>query len=1089
MRGDTIGGTTPAARNLISGNVDRGSSIPSAYGIAFQGAASNNIDSLVEGNLIGTDVTGTHALGNDSGGIAGGVSEPNVGSVIVGGTAAGAGNLISGNGGIGVASRNGVVEGNFIGTDVTGTSPIGNSVGVSATGNVLIAQNTIAFNTTAGVDLPGISNQFGATVPTTGNLITQNAIFSNFGPGIGSSSYLNDSPDADGIQNYPTLSSVMPNGVETQVEGTLASTPSSDYRLEFFASAERVEDAHDVSNVTMPGEFAQGRTYLGTIDVTTDATGQASFTADLPGLPAGQPYVTATATDITDDGSGPRNNTSPFSAVAVLGGPSFVVTNTNDSGLGSLREAIFNANLTPGAQTITFAIPATDPRHFYYRDDGVAGHVSQADVAVTTATDDSTIAGIDPDWPYSWYSIAPDQDLPEIFDTIVIDGNSQPGSRQNTLPALGDLDTVLRVELDGTNAPGAGLELGSFDGSFDSSNSQIDGLVINRFGGDGIAIDTLNGGNTVAGNFLGTDVSGTIALGNTGSGVRVNIDDDDTIGGTTPGSRNLISGNQFAGITTISSAGTLIQGDDVGGSRSGTNILGNNGTAVRLDTDLSNPTSLTGDSTSDGVAHAFLQADTDSKPIKLTDDQFDDIQYAGMNRIFIGFVQTATALLKNGKTLHLYVAADKIYYYIEPPRSSDLATSDIESQSIAIDPANATAIDIGEDGVTPNDLGDLDGIQNYPVLASAATVNGQTTIRGSLNSLANATFQVELYSSQALIPSGHGPGEQPLGTIDVTTDSQGNAAFTFLSPIAVPVGQFITSLATRLEAGSLAPIDTSEFSAGIVVTATVAQPTANLSVSQSAAPNPVSAGSNVTFTLTVANAGPDAATNVRLVVTPPSGAAFISATGGVAPAGGTLTFVIGTLASGGSATIDVIVQAAAPGTLVSMATVTSDATDPATADNTGTASVTVAPVTTVNPPPPADTVGPTVSSVAQGPDTKTKQTAVVLTFSEALDRTRAANLANYRLVTPGRDKKFGTRDDKVVALLSATYDPTARTVTLVLGKKLTAAGLYQLTVDGTSASGITDVAGNLLDGNHDGGVSGNLVATFRLKPPKARRRS
>ena len=113
---------------------------------------------------------------------------------------------------------------------------------------------------------------------------------------------------------------------------------------------------------------------------------------------------------------------------------------------------------------------------------------------------------------------------------------------------------------------------------------------------------------------------------------------------------------------------------------------------------------------------------------------------------------------------------------------------------------------------------------------------------------------------------------------------------------------------------------------------------------------------------------------------------------------------------------------------------------------------------------------------------------MVLTFSEDLDRARAANLANYHVVTPGRDKRFGTRDDKVVALLSAVYDPTAWTVTLVLRKKLTVSGQYQLTVNGTSPGGVADLVGNLLDGDHDGRVLGNFVATLKLKPPKGRPR-
>ena len=129
--------------------------------------------------------------------------------------------------------------------------------------------------------------------------------------------------------------------------------------------------------------------------------------------------------------------------------------------------------------------------------------------------------------------------------------------------------------------------------------------------------------------------------------------------------------------------------------------------------------------------------------------------------------------------------------------------------------------------------------------------------------------------------------------------------------------------------------------------------------------------------------------------------------------------------------------------------------------------------------PPLDTVGPTISNLL-APSPKTKGTPVVLTFSEDLDLARATNLVNYLLVTSGRDKKFGTSDDKKVALRSASYNPTARTVTLLPRKKLAASVKYRLTVNGTSASGVEDLAGNLLDGDHDGLVSGNYVDIFKL---------
>jgi hypothetical protein len=111
-----------------------------------------------------------------------------------------------------------------------------------------------------------------------------------------------------------------------------------------------------------------------------------------------------------------------------------------------------------------------------------------------------------------------------------------------------------------------------------------------------------------------------------------------------------------------------------------------------------------------------------------------------------------------------------------------------------------------------------------------------------------------------------------------------------------------------------------------------------------------------------------------------------------------------------------------------------------------------------------------------------------LTFIEDLEPGRAAMLANYRLVTAGRDKKFGTKDDKIIVLRSATYSVATHKVALLPRKKLAAAVKYRLTVNGTSASGVEDRAGNLLDGDHDGCVSGNYVAIFKLARPKARHR-
>ena len=120
--GNTIGGTTAAARNVISGNLN---------GVYIAGGSAN----VVEGDYIGTDTTGTVAIGNgpDPAGI--GVGLDNTTNDTVGGTTAGARNVISGNVDNGIpifnaSSADNVIEGNFIGTDVTGTVAIRNGSGV-----------------------------------------------------------------------------------------------------------------------------------------------------------------------------------------------------------------------------------------------------------------------------------------------------------------------------------------------------------------------------------------------------------------------------------------------------------------------------------------------------------------------------------------------------------------------------------------------------------------------------------------------------------------------------------------------------------------------------------------------------------------------------------------------------------------------------------------------------------------------------------------------------------------------------------------------------------------------------------------------
>jgi hypothetical protein len=155
------------------------------------------------------------------------------------------------------------------------------------------AENTIAFN---GAD--GVAVQAGI-----GNQISTNSIYANNDLGIdliGSNGVdANDLGDGDSgannLQNYPVLTSATTDAASTiTIAGSLHSAASTNYRLEFFASA-----AADPSN------FGEGETYLGTTGVTTDTGGDATFSVPLAAtVPAGA-FITATATD-------PAGNTSEF---------------------------------------------------------------------------------------------------------------------------------------------------------------------------------------------------------------------------------------------------------------------------------------------------------------------------------------------------------------------------------------------------------------------------------------------------------------------------------------------------------------------------------------------------------------------------------------------------------------------------------------------------------------------------------------------------------------------------------------------------------------------------------------------------------
>jgi parallel beta-helix repeat protein len=172
--------------------------------------------------------------------------------------------------------------------------------------------------------------------------------------------------------------------------------------------------------------------------------------------------------------------------------------------------------------------------------------------------------------------------LPEITDSVIIDGYTQPGSAQNTDP--NGFNGTLLVELNSTNAGGQyGLRLRA-------SSSTITGLIVNNSQGVGIQIYN-SSNNTIVGNFVGTDATGTQSQPNLiGVAVLANSTlavTNNVIGGSSPSARNVISGNSLYGISVLGVLDTnKVQGTRIQGNMIGTNAYGNfplaNGTGISV---------------------------------------------------------------------------------------------------------------------------------------------------------------------------------------------------------------------------------------------------------------------------------------------------------------------------------------------------------------------------------------------------------------------------------------------------------------------------------------------------------------------------
>ena len=333
-------------------------------------------------------------------------------------------------------------------------------------------------------------------------------------------------------------------------------------------------------------------------------------------------------------------------------------------------------------------------------------------------------------------------------------------------------------ELDAPNT-GAGVEIRS------ASDNDVGGPgggrnVISANGG-GVVITGASRTNEVKGNYIGTDVSGSEARRNVQFGVYVGltaapgVPSGNVIGGLSAGEGNVISGNGGEGIRLTGSENTLIVGNFIGLSGSGLSPMGNAGPGVTI-------------SRSSG------------------------------NRIGLGSAANTIAYNRGGGVI--------IGSTGETGPTTSRANS-VESNRIDANERGTgfgLGIDLGNDGVTPNDAGDADdgpnGLTNAPVILTANVTGNTTTVRAQYQGTPGATVVFEMYANKVADPSRSGEGLLPFfRTNPYTIPASGVLEFEgTVTGVPLVVGALVTGLAHASTAfNGQARFNTSEFSNAVAV--------------------------------------------------------------------------------------------------------------------------------------------------------------------------------------------------------------------------------------------------------------------------------
>jgi CSLREA domain-containing protein len=658
---------------------------------------------------------------------------------------------------------------------------------------------------------------------------------------------------------------------------------------------EEQADPTDASPIIFTVVFSSPVTGFQTGDVTLSGTAGATtasvfdsgdstfYTVAVSGMTANGSVIASIPADVAvDEFSNPNQASTSIDNTVFFTGfnvsPSFVVTKTADTNDGScdadcsLREAIVAANANPGADTIPFNIPTSDPGR-------------NPTTGVFTIAVSSVLGG-----------------LPQITDSVTIDGYTQgtistpsdatDDATPNTNALALGLNTRLLIELtdDVTGVAVNGLDFGP-----GALNSRIRGLSIYGFASAaGINVTGVDG-VSIEGNFLGVKADGSSAVANN-YGVTINGSARTAIGLATAGSSNLISGNGQAGVlisgvlaaaeesNTVSNnligtnvggvlslpnaasavgvnkGGVLIldsAGVRIGAAGAGNVISGNSGSGVIISRSVSG-----GSETRDNAVQGNLIGITANGANALGNNG-DGIEISNSQNNLIG------SLDGSGDNTIRFNSANGIVITgaLEGSESNDNAIvrntitgngmdgvlvasgvgNRINSNSIF---SNAQqGIDLLGDSITLNDPNDVDPIegpnannlQNYPVISSASGNSLGSTINGSLDGgVPGTTYLIEFFSNAAC-DGTNGEGQTLVGSVNTEpSNGNGDVSFTFQTD-AVLVGQIITATATDNSTN-----DTSEFSACAVLTGDSSSPTVTINQAEGQSDPTITAPINFT---------------------------------------------------------------------------------------------------------------------------------------------------------------------------------------------------------------------------------------------------